>query len=281
MGLTNPPTGALRDSSIDNTKQGYNASLAESVIEALGEPSVFEREQADRAAKTVQVISESTGVDASIVMAGMRAMSGASASISAELKNEEETKKRTQEAIFIAMMNELDNRIRAISSEIDEIRDTLIDMYGKDFVFVMGDRYLDPEIMERHLGETDEDYAQRIEQALADEMLNEDGSIKAEYEGVKIAEFLAKKHELEVLEEVRENAPEEFQRLQEEEGLTAAEAAQRIMEQSQGGLQALLEVKDNSDQLEGVSSAVGELRQEESYVTAADQSSLFAASAFR
>jgi len=115
-------------------------------------------------------------------------------------KAEKQAKERASDVILMALLNDLERELADVRERRMAYEEVLIEEYGEDFIVDMAERFLDPEIVERLPGESEEDYRARLEQELEDLMLNDDGSIKPEYDGLTIALWLHEKDEEESLE---------------------------------------------------------------------------------
>ena len=115
-------------------------------------------------------------------------------------RDEEEAKKGADEALFLSLLSDLEADLQDTRQRREGYEQELVDEYGEDFVVDMAERFLDPEIVQRLPGESEQQYRERLEQELEELMLNPDGSIKAGYEDMTIALWLHEKFEEERLE---------------------------------------------------------------------------------
>lgn len=130
--------------------------------------------------------------------AGGFTRSGAQQTIltSKEEKQKQEEKARSNDALFIQMLDkigEMEWELAQIREDIQRLEGELIAEYGEDFHEDMAARYLSEEELEKLEGLSPEDRKAAIEKMLADKMLDQNGKVRPEYEGVKIAEYLAQK----------------------------------------------------------------------------------------
>ena len=76
----------------------------------------------------------------------------------------------------------IQRQIAELQTAIDDAEQGFASQYGEDWRELFALKILDPDLMpQREDGESLEDYRTRVEQALMDELLNQDGSIKDEY----------------------------------------------------------------------------------------------------
>ncbi len=83
---------------------------------------------------------------------------------------------------FIDTLNQRQSTIQRLEEDIDEMEQAFIKRDGNAWREKLALKILDvDDIPQRHADESMEDYRQRLEPILIDEMLNADGSIKAHY----------------------------------------------------------------------------------------------------
>jgi hypothetical protein len=103
--------------------------------------------------------------------------------------NGRSSKKR--DYLFYAMLDDMDERITELQQQISELYNDLKVKYGDDAIGGMAATFLPPDVLDKLT--TDEDKMK----ALADEFLNDDGSIKDKYKDLPEAQYIQKLRELE------------------------------------------------------------------------------------
>lgn len=148
--------------------------------------------------RTVQVLSQSTGMDASNVLGGFRARTGAEAAMQANLRSDEKKKSDTDAVAFLALLDagDLDYFIAdeifggMSDVEVAEFVAKIEAETGQDFMEYAEDVLGEGAIPDRLPGEDDIDYQRRLLVAIGDEVLNDDLSIKPEYGYDPVARFV-------------------------------------------------------------------------------------------
>lgn len=93
-----------------------------------------------------------------------------------------ETKRATDNHMFLITLSQLKDAIERMEAQADEMEKGFEEKYGDSWREDLALEILDEdEIPQRMDGESLEDYRERVEQALIDEMIDENGNIKPEY----------------------------------------------------------------------------------------------------
>lgn len=95
-------------------------------------------------------------------------------------------KQSSDNYIFFAMLRQMDRQLDELKAQMALLYEALQNKYGEDVVGGMADTFLPPEVIEKL--KTDEDKMQ----ALVNEFLNEDGTIKEKYRDLPEAQFIQK-----------------------------------------------------------------------------------------
>jgi hypothetical protein len=110
--------------------------------------------------------------------------------------------------------------------------------YGEDWREQFAMRILEPDVMpQRRNGESMKDYRERVEQALMDELLNDDGTIKDEYkdhlEYGKLAQWAQWKYDQQQANALTDPSMSEKDRAERYETFTRSPTFQRLNQQTQ------------------------------------------------
>jgi hypothetical protein len=113
--------------------------------------------------------------------------------IDAKASGSKSDKDKKSDYLFYAMLDDINDRLSELREQMAELYQELNVKYGGDVVGGMASTFLSPDI----LAALNTEEAKL--QALADEFLNEDGSIKDKYKDLPEAQFIQKQQEFEKL----------------------------------------------------------------------------------
>ena len=110
-------------------------------------------------------------------------------------------RRASQDHLFLITLNNLHDQIAALGRDVDDAEKGFAERYGEawreDLALKIVDKDLIPQRMD---GESLEDYRERVEDVLMDELLDDKGEIKPEYkdhpEYGEFAEWAQKRHDL-------------------------------------------------------------------------------------
>lgn len=109
-------------------------------------------------------------------------VNGADAAAIAALLRISEAKKSCDNHLFLIALNDLDAQAAALRALADKMEEGFVSKYGDAWAEDLALEILEEDqIPQRRDGESIEDYRARVEEALIDEMIDENGEIKVEY----------------------------------------------------------------------------------------------------
>ena len=109
-----------------------------------------------------------------------------------KVEHAQKSKKSGIDAFWNALLLNMNNQLDWLDKQIEGHREYFQNKYGDEWRTVLGKSILDEdEFPERLPGETDEEYNQRLEDAMFDKIANPDGTLKDEYKDHPDADRLA------------------------------------------------------------------------------------------
>lgn len=190
----------------------------------------------------------------SIALAG----SAAALDVAAQEKREEKEKQAASDRLYQMLLDRMRETSDRLARQIREMESEFESRYGDAWREQIANQVLDPDLIpQQQEGESLADYRKRLEQALFDEMLNPDGTVKDQYKSgpnARYAEWARKEHEKKENDKdmkdltdpslTQEQRQERAQNIADKNDWNQIVLAKQALSQNNGGLGVIEEARD-------------------------------------
>lgn len=194
-------------------------------------------------------------------VAGMRTLGSAAGSDQGGAKKREKraAERAFREALLEAFLERLDARLEEIDAQVQSYETRLLAEFGDDFLEVNARMYLGDEMSDRPAGLSDDQWQALLRRQLEAKMLKPDGSVKAEYAHLDIAQWLHWRSERDRVAELRDEAIDYLETTEDPPGVQAQRIAKLELDakvssavHAEGSLSAVFEAAAVREQAEAV-----------------------------